>query len=657
MPTTYPSNWRVPTGTKLLGANLLPTIWLGAYDTMAQTGGIDEKAFAECFKPANFPAALDIWEQEVRRMANHGVNCIRLWTCAPEGATLYSFYTHAQHAAQIAQMAAVCQKYGIYLYVTAHLGFVETSPPLITAAQLATWLGVLAPVLDPLPNVIALDLSNEAMTLWSLSEGTTIVAAARAGTTLPITISTSDTANNIAGWSSAHTTRFNALGLDFAALSIYFDIIPTDVGTISALISAPILLNEVGAFDLGATDVRPRWQAIPDASLRDDCAGGLMWSGNWGLLQGIYDSWGTSATNPVLGGHVPHAPLDVPAYDVFTRKFNIDQGTLAAIRMDMTTRTFHRKGAISGWQGKPGWSNKLTIRNTGNYSGATCADVVSTNIPAYINEIPRYPDYVITSNWNLANVESATNQHDTWIWVQTDIFSARGSQQLSGTGIMVGYSHYNMVGQTGPGWYAIKTVGGTQSLIAFSAAGLTAGVHAVSVTVASLGTTITLAVDGSTIFGPSAIGTYSGPKLGRVGLGVYGFASGTSNNAVAAQAVPLDFQFTPTLPFTPDTVAVSLVGSTTASLTTSGSSGVASRQWHRYTLTGSPLTTKTAVSGATGSTLGDTGLTTGAVYFYCVLDTDSNGYTIRSNEVQVVTSSAGGSVPMVGSSLIRGSIQ
>lgn len=100
------------------------------------------------------------------------------------------------------------------------------------------------------------------------------------------------------------------------------------------------------------------------------------------------------------------------------------------------------------------------------------------------------------------------------------------------------------------------------------------------------------------------------------------------------------------------TITENSVGTTTASLTTTAPTGGLasySYQWHRSTSSGFTPGGGNAVSGATSTTLNDTGLTASTTYYYKVVytDSDSPANTATSAEEPVTTT---------GSSLASGSI-
>ena len=120
-------------------------------------------------------------------------------------------------------------------------------------------------------------------------------------------------------------------------------------------------------------------------------------------------------------------------------------------------------------------------------------------------------------------------------------------------------------------------------------------------------------------------------------------------DSVGGRAIALDnyvYSDTAAPAFAAGTVTGGAVTSTTASLTAtegSGGSGTITHQWYRSTSSG---TKGSAISGATGLTLTDTGLTASTTYWY-TLDYTQAGTTVSSNQVSRSTS-ANGSVLTAG---------
>lgn len=132
---------------------------------------------------------------------------------------------------------------------------------------------------------------------------------------------------------------------------------------------------------------------------------------------------------------------------------------------------------------------------------------------------------------------------------------------------------------------------------------------------------------------PIAVG-YSGFAYFQLGGG----GVGTSTGDDAFFGVPSD-TFAPSVTYTAGIASASAVGNVTATITaTSPSGGTATYgyQWERKTGAGGIYAN---VSGATGLTLNDTGLTQGTTYLYRLKQTDSSvtPQTVYTNEVTVAT--------------------
>jgi hypothetical protein len=94
------------------------------------------------------------------------------------------------------------------------------------------------------------------------------------------------------------------------------------------------------------------------------------------------------------------------------------------------------------------------------------------------------------------------------------------------------------------------------------------------------------------------------------------------------------------------TLSIGSVGTTTATVIDSGASGGTSPysyQWYRSTTSGFTPGGGNAVSGATSTTLNDTGLSPSTTYYYVNIVTDSASNTATSSQLTMTTTGSGGS--------------
>lgn len=627
--TTYPANWRVPTGIKLYGANIIPSVH--ALTDFATAQGVNaatidwEQLFSNTFTSTYYPTMFTYLASGFARLKALGCNFARIWGAWPEGAYDYSLYTAAAHAIQVRDICRLAASYGIYVVINASVGKTYHNPPRISVADMTTWMAVLAAALDAEPNIAGIDCANESFNYYSQANLTAFAAAAHGASTIPITCSQDISASG--DWAAFNISKFNATGLDFLQIHPYYTWLPSDISGMEGITSVPILIGETGTvtFD-NATMVR-RWHAGFDSTRRDSVAGCAVWSGNWGLYSGAFDPWGQ---NDAVGiqQYVPRTPLTVPFLDTFKDLTLIDADAGNASWLNLQTRPAARTGAISGWLARSGDAINQVIVADSNYGYATTSDTAGgTAGVAYLSEILPYKDLTLTANLRCKTADATAGKNQIhFLMVRADPFTGLSGSWDTTVSIGAGWSHY---GAGGPGW-EINKLGpggypGTQ--LGWSSFALVPGNYKLEVILTGGGTTIQLKVNGSSVIGPVAIGTFTGPNPGRVGSE----AGGASSSGGW-----LDFAIAQVAPAVADTVAFQYASHGLVSLSTSGSSGLSSRQWHRYTASGSPLSTKTAVAGATSATLIDTGLTTGQIYYYATLGTDSLGNTYRSNEVSAV---------------------
>ncbi len=292
-----------------------------------------------------------------------------------------------------------------------------------------------------------------------------------------------------------------------------------------------------------------------------------------------------------------------------------------------------------------GTSGTALSAHTADSSNGTGASWAYTNTSYFLSGTSSLYTNNGASDYPVANAAPASASYS----VQADFvfkttpngyagISLHSTSTIPGYALL--YNGGNFIIYRGPG-----TPGGFASLVSV-AYPVTAPqtLSKVTLVCAVSGSTATLTgyVNGSAVSGLTATDTTAtATTIGSAGLWfseaatpttlihLANFAVGT--NLVSASAPAALAAATP---------ALSAVTSSTATLTTAAPTGGTSPytgQWYRNLLSGFSPAVGNAVSGATGLTLSDTGLSAGTPYYYIYKATDSANNTVSSSQVAAVT--------------------